>query len=396
MRLSPIIQAFLIAVFSLIFIEITARIVKLNEQNNHPPISLVELLSTPQKIKIFHNEISNQTIVHNLFLFQSYPEPEEVEVAYVGTSRTKVFRPSWYGNRYAVVGAGNSYSEITYGLLLQAEILRRKFKNLKTVYIESSLLLRKPNRFFVEPDHEKYLPLLQSLLPIIKTVPLSEKIATQIDRKSHDYNYPTNPIFERGLEITKMRNQLKISELLNLSKNQGIAVHEDTWIKTLRPNGERNYLPSFETLFANQKPPIQSSHIKVQRLTGIQDSMPWDGLFEVIAEWGKVNKLNIVFFQPPVRSDLYAYQVELGLDLHNRELKRVAQKYGFSYINLNQPQLGYTKDWTLFSDEDHMETCKGVVLLHYALEQSILEGGKEIAIDEAIIHSQNKLHECNK
>lgn len=116
--------------------------------------------------RIKGREIGNQMLVYNIALFSHHPDPESITSAFVGTSRSKVLRPQWFGLEGAANGSGNTYNEITYGALLQAEILRLRFPNIRTVYLEASLLLRRPDRLIVEEDHRKYLPLLESALPL--------------------------------------------------------------------------------------------------------------------------------------------------------------------------------------------------------------------------------------
>ena len=54
---------------------------------------------------------------------------------------------------------------------------------------------------------------------------------------------------------------------------------------------------------------------------------------------------------------------------HNDDLKRVSKKFDIPFIDLNQPELYYMDDWLLFADEDHLETCKGVILLQTAIDE---------------------------
>ncbi|PTU04296.1 hypothetical protein DBR45_02570 [Pseudomonas sp. HMWF031] len=113
---------------------------------------------------------------------------------------------------------------------------------------------------------------------------------------------------------------------------------------------------------------MTNDNIKVQRLRDISSNAPWDGLVDMFALWGRDHGIQIVLFQPPVRSDLYAYQVKNGLQLHIDDLMRVSKKYQIPFIDMDKPELGYINDWSLFSDEDHMETCVGSGLLVLALE----------------------------
>lgn len=120
---------------------------------------------------------------------------------------------------------------------------------------------------------------------------------------------------------------------------------------------------------ASPSPPIAREHPKVQRLDDIRSNFPWDGLFDLFAIWGKTHHIQIVLYQPPVRSDVREFEQEYGLDLHGEDLKRVSKKYQIPFIDLEREGLGFAEDWGLFSDEDHMETCTGSILLFEAILQ---------------------------
>ena len=83
---------------------------------------------------------------------------------------------------------------------------------------------------------------------------------------------------------------------------------EEPYIKTLLANGERSNMPNQFRSEKDWLPPISESHVKVQRLRAIESWYPWDGLFDMFALWGIKNNVQIVFYQPPVRSDLYFFK----------------------------------------------------------------------------------------
>jgi hypothetical protein len=329
-------------------------------------VSVPVLLRQLPHLVIQDREIDNQTIAHNVALFARHPDPAAVTQAYVGTSRTKVVRPQWLGNMQAVNGSGNSYNEISYGLLLQAEVVRRMFPHVRTLYVESSLLLRRPARLIVENDHRKYLPLLQSLLPLRDALPGGEPWRAQVAAVQQQKR-PWKFLFP------KVRQHLRLSSLLGYdSKSMPIA--DDPLLKQLLSDGERVRPPQSHP---GDVGPIALENGKVQRLLSIPSAKPWDGLFDMFALWGRKHDIQIIFFQPPVRSDLYAFQTQYGLRDHVRDLKRVAEQYHLPFIDLNRPSLHYMDDWDLFADEDHLETCRGVILLQAALDEGMRQYRQE-------------------
>ncbi len=361
---------------------------------------VTQLLASLEKATISGREIGNQMLVHNVAIFSAHPTPETVDTAYVGTSRTKVLRPSWMGQANAVNASGNSYNEISYGLLLQAEVARRRFPNLKRVYFESSLLLRRPARLILEPDHVKYLPLLESLLP------LREQLtgAKQFERELASAKTPNaKPIWK--LELLKHRDDMRLSKLFLLGgggDNGVIPVRLDPLFKELDASGQRQHAPQAVVPRHEQRPEITADHVKVQRLREVSSWAPWDGLFDMVALWGKKHGIEVVLFQPPVRSDLYRHQLTMGLSEHEADLSRIANQYRIPFINLNRPELGYMSDWSLFSDEDHMETCVGVVLLQSALEMGYQQFKREdelfpkLARSDVEKKSQSQLTRCTQ
>lgn len=325
--------------------------------------SVPSLISRLPKMHVNGREVGNQMLIHNVALFSRYPTPALVRVGYVGTSRSKVLRPEHFGLASAVVGAGNSYNEISYGLLLQAEILRLRFPHLRRVYFETSMLLRRPATLMLEEDHRKYLPLLKDLLPLILQLPMGRSFERGL---SASQQQGAQKLWHR--ELLRNRASLRFSYLFSENK-ENMVVLDDPLLAELKPNGERKSLSKALTPKVDQILPITNDHIKVQRLRSILSNAPWDGLFDLIALWGRKYGIEVIFFQPPVRSDLYRFQVEYGLGEHAADIERVSHEYAVPFFDLNRPELGYMNDWSLFSDEDHMETCLGSGLLTLALEE---------------------------
>jgi hypothetical protein len=349
----------------MLLLEYTAR--NMGDAGISTDESVADLMREMPHMRLSGREIGNQMLVHNVALFSQYPSPESITSAYVGTSRSKVLRPTRFGIPDAIVGAGNSYNEITYGLLLQAEILRLRFPHLKRVYVETSMLMRRPDRLILEEDHKKYLPLLKSLAPLCRSLPVTagcHHVFADVERLSPSHMPMRSVLLQKGTE-------LKLANLVMPKKQAGMLPMEDPELSRLMANGERKGLPRAMMPKEDQLPEITNDHIKVQRIRSTRSYIPGDGLFELIALWGREHGVEVVFFQPPVRSDLYRFQVEHGLADHVEDLERISYQYNIPFIDLDRPGLGFIDDWTLFSDEDHLETCLGSGLLTFALQRAM-------------------------
>lgn len=342
--------------------------------------SAPDLMAALPDMTISGRELGNQLLIQNVALFSQYPDPAQVTSGYVGTSRSKVLRPSKFDIPDAVVGAGNTYNEITYGLLLQAEILRLKFPNLKRVYVETSLLLRRPGRFIVEPDHLKYLPLLKTLAPLCTgDVPGCQQVFAEAAKITNASKFNWKPQLKHARE-------LRFSSLVQGSQDS-MPVKNDPLLGKLEANGEKKGQFRALTEKKDLLPEVTNDNIKVQRLRDISSNAPWDGLFDMFALWGREHGVQVVMFQPPVRSDLYAYQVKYGLEQHVQDLQRVSTKYRIPFIDFDKPEFGYMTDWSLFSDEDHMETCVGSGLLALALEAGVKRFEQQQELEPVITKS---------
>jgi hypothetical protein len=319
--------------------------------------------------RITGKDVGSQQLVHNVALFARYPHPESVTSAFVGTSRSKVLRPEWFGLKGAVNGSGNGYNDISYGILLQLEALRLQFPNLKTVYVESSYLLRRPAGLRIDEEQRPYLPLLESLLPLQQGLPTG---GDDFRQRLADVRRSVAPKPTHRMALLELRGHLRLSKLLPGSGDDaGIPVLKDKWLAALAPNGEIAALPGRDRRPDEQRPEVRADHIKVQRLRPIAGWYPWDGLFDMVARWGDQHGILTVFFEPPVRSDVYRFQRELGIERHVQDMQRVARQYGKPYIDLNVPELGYQDDWSTFSDEDHINTCRGVLFLHGGIAEGL-------------------------
>lgn len=335
---------------------------------------------------LLEREKDNQMIIHNVSLFKDHPKPKIVEVGYVGTSRSKLIRPNFFLSSNDVVGAGNSYNEISYGLLLQAEILRLQFPNIKKIFFEASMLLRRPARLIVEEDHRKYYALLKSLEPLCSEIN-DNKGCVQVFNSLSDVKSSQSFISS----ILSVRKHARFSSVFSTQESESNIVASESKInRNLQYSGERRNLPRRVLEERDWLPPIKNDNPKVQRLREVDSYGRGDDLFEMIAVWGKNNDIEVVFFQPPVRSDLYEFQVQYGLNHHVNDLKRISEKYKVPFIDLNLPKLGYIYDWSIFSDEDHLETCVGSGLLtisinsENAVDSSQYESSKSTLVDRVL------------
>ena len=354
---------------------------------NDTQLNLTQLIPELRERPLLKDEIGRQYVVQNVKLFSHFTHPDQVDTAYVGTSRTKVVRPSMFGFSNRIVGAGNSYTEASYGLLLQAEILRPLFPKLKTLYVESSLLLRRPAKLRLDPSHKEYASVIRSFEPLCRAIEAASTKCTpvfsQLGGEGTQKNSKSNSTTESHLawflhpKLLDARRDWRITTLLIPEKTTASSKNKlegDPWFTTVAENGERIQKMNYLTTPDEAKPPLSPDNIKVQRLRDIPSTEPWDGLFDLFAEWGKVHGIRIVFFQPPVRQDLYDFQVQHGLRAHTADLERISKRYGIPFIDLDKPELGYVTDPSLFSDEDHLETCLGTGLLTLALDASLAAG----------------------
>lgn len=310
-------------------------------------------------------ENGNQMLVQNVALFSQNRNPQQITSGYVGTSRSKVLRPSLIGLQNTILGAGNSYNEITYGLLLQAEIIRLTFPNVKRVYFETSFLLRRPSRLILEEDHRKYLPLLSSLSPLCDKnkdnsgcLPVFE--AVERLKNSNDLEFRSALLAKRSI--------LRVSTLWSKS-NAAIKVVDDPLLLSLSLNGERRNLPKERIAGADLAKVVTNESAKIQSIRDISTYGTGDSLFKMIALWGQEHDIQVVFFQPPVRPDYYQFEVQYGLKEHLAGIASISNEYKIPFINLDQPGLGFMEDASLFSDEDHMDTCWGSGLLTLAIDR---------------------------
>jgi hypothetical protein len=331
-----------------------------------------ETIQTLANASVAGREIDNRFTVTNIAKLSRHPHPDSITTAFLGTSRTKVLHPELINWQNAVVSAGNSYNEISYSYLIEASFLKQQFPNLKYVFVETSLLNRQepPPAFIVSPDHRKYLPFLVSLQKELAKTPSAKGIATLLAQQEAQSKSLKNGL---NSSLFTQRDRFRISTLLELNETQQTHLASETEVfQQLNENGvqiQRSLTdgPSNEEARLNS-PKIQADDPKITRLTHIKSYYPWDEQFTALVDWAKVKGVTLVFFQPPVRSDFYAFQVQYGIEMHRQAMIELAQDKQVPFIDLNVRSLNYIDDWSLFSDADHMGSCKSLYLYPLALQ----------------------------
>ncbi len=322
------------------------------------------LFSTP----LSERENENRFIIHNAYLFSNSPWRATISSAFIGTSRTKVIRPSMHDNFTAVISADNSYNEISYGLLIEAKLLKHIFPNLQKIYVESSLLLRRPPapRFTVEQDHLKYLPVLKTFIPIRSAFLDGQSFIDFVTSESSNDGFKTNKslLFEN-------RSQYKLTSLFKKyfsdPSTSEATVEKSSVLKGLDFRGEEtDALPVSATNEMLSNNLAMDSPI-VRRIWDVNSYAPYDYLFEMIALWGEKNGIHIVFYQPPVRPDFHEVQVSRGLQQHSEDLINIARQYDIPFIDLNTHEYLQLLSKHYFSDADHLRTCIGSSLFYKSI-----------------------------
>lgn len=306
-------------------------------------------------------EKNNKFIKHNIYLLKNLEHPGSFRVALLGTSRTKALSPSRFGYKGYFNAGGNSYNEMTYGLLVDAEALYAYLPNLDKIYVEASLLQRRPPapQFIVEEDHKTYLHILKRFVDERR----------RLQGAGFELFLDSGQLTDFKFVLFEDRHKYILSKLLQEGGEESVAfeyIDDSSVFNNINSFGER--LRDYDYENNNLKPAISSEHPKVQRLKDIPSNSPYDQVFAMLALWGEKRGVEVVFFQPPVRSDLQSFQMLYGLELHNSMLLDLSLKYGVKVINMNFQGNGYSERWNIFSDEDHLTTCLGNASLLSALE----------------------------
>jgi hypothetical protein len=337
-----------------------------------------EIIQTLANSTLSGRELDNRYTISNIAKLARHPQPQTITTAFLGTSRTKLLNPELIGWQNAVISAGNSYNEISYSYLIEAAFLKEEFPNLKYLFVETSLLNRQEPSpaFIMASDHRKYLPFLVSLEKELSATPSAKGIAQLLAQQKEQ----SSGFFSQGQlsgqlssELFKQKDQFKLSTLLGVNETQQkMPVSETELFKQLNENGVQNEAFSRDVPANEQarltSPEVQADDPKITRLVDIKSRYPWDEQFTALADWAKVKGVTLVFFQPPVRSDFYAFQEQYGLEMHRQDIAELAKDRGFPFVDLNARSLHYANDWSLFSDADHLGSCKGRYVYATALQ----------------------------
>jgi hypothetical protein len=191
-----------------------------------------------------------------------------------------------------------------------------------------------------------------------------------------------------GLNETQRKMPISETELFQQLDENGVQL--EAFSRDVPSNAEARL----------NSPKIQADDPKITRLVDIKSRYPWDEQFTALADWAKVKGVTLVFFQPPVRSDFYAFQVQYGLEMHRQDIAQLAQASGFPFIDLNMRSLQYASDWSLFSDADHLGSCKGRYVYAAALQlgfnrwQAQGKRLQPVTLPEAIEHANHLKTAC--
>jgi len=367
-----LIQTVVATFFLLLLVEVALHITSTDGQVN--PFFLnkniyQEILNAP----LLEKEIDNRFIRHNILLLDNLDNKDTISIGFVGTSRTKALQPSRFGISNAFNSGSNSYNEITYGLLLEAIVLRDYLPNLKRVYIESSMLLRRPAapHFIVEKEHLIYLPMLRRLLDLRKLFPQFEAFKNFVTGENAQ---------EFKILLLTEGKRFTVANLIGIrsgSKNNDRKLEQSKVFQNLTETGE--YLAVLPNKNDTPKAAISIENPRVSRIKDVMSYEPFDYLFEMFVAWSKSRGIEIIFVQPPVRSDMLFFQYKYGLEFHNQELERLAEENNVKVINMNFINNGFSEDWEIFSDEDHLATCMGNAVFFTALshgEHKVDSSGK--------------------
>lgn len=333
-------------------------------------------------VKNITNARQTRSIAVNNIWESRITNPENIAMVFMGTSRTKFVRPNAFFSLPAVIAGGNSYNEISYGLLLEAEVLRRRFPNARTFFIESSLLLRRGRGLYAEVDHLRYLDLFGEISPLVTELYSDSELKKFLEKAN-------NQLKLWDLSWVKESRSLKISTLLS-NENEGAEFKKflNGEIGSLTEHGEYPVPSETFSKIENLPPPLKEENPKVQRIANSSERIPGNGLFEIILKWALNNKIKVVFYEPPVRSDLYNFKVKFGVNKHKEDLISLVEKYSSHYLDLNFPQNGISDHWEFFSDEDHVNTCAG----SYLYTKALIEGSSKME-KEMLRHLKWDFHE---
>lgn len=135
---------------------------QIEDKNPESLEQLIELTNTYSLTEAREKE--SRFIIHNLALMIKLKAKGTLpEIAVLGSSRAKPIALEYFGKLNSVNLASNSYNEMPYGLLVQAELAKKYLPTLETFLVEASFLLRRPKGISTEKDHQKYAFALRQL-----------------------------------------------------------------------------------------------------------------------------------------------------------------------------------------------------------------------------------------
>ena len=319
-------------------------------------------------------ELENRYSVYNYIKALEHPNKDQIKILMLGTSRTKILKPSLIGQENVFIAGGNSYGETSHSFLIDLIVLTDIFPNIQKVFVETSLLTRhKPDEDWIEEHHHFYpylaLKHVESLnLPSLKKN-LGKLIAkTRRSKKNEE------------LVIYSIRNKLRLSNFFRENPNsyKGSKVY-----KNLSFNGEEK--SDYKLYSKTFRETIDSKHIKVQRLTKFKNFDEMDRQFLEVESYANLKEIEVIFFQPPVRSDLFTYQKDNGLELHTKDISKTLTSL---FLDFNLAETGFGSDWELFGDHDHLTTKRGNILFLTGLFNSTKES--KLINKESILHFLSK------
>lgn len=323
---------------------------------------LMDLISLDGSSVDDSREINSRFIISNIIHFNKLFEKKiSPEIVFIGTSRTKVLTPHQHFQKNALVVGGNSYNEITWGLLLEAEALRILSPEIKTFWFEASFLLRRPGQLSVSDDHRKYTFLIKSLM---NSNPKFGDLLPDLKTKSLRYSL----LKQNNWQLVKVFK--KNTPLYQVFKSKKIKTYSDnTEVKKINEFGEQN-----NTSLSFGIQPINTDSIKILRLQNSAENIPGDRLFEAIILWAQTHKIKVGFYIPPITSTLVKAQEPYGLQKHISDLIHLSKTKNVQLVNFMDETLDWTQNSLLFADEDHLATCIG----SYSLTSALLQANESV------------------
>lgn len=287
------------------------------------------------KLALTKREIDNRFMNKNFTLAKNISTNPKPGIWFYGTSRSKFILDSDQKNENMFLSASNSYAEMYLAPLAEIEGLTGILGNPKVLIFEGSILLRLEETPFSEPDHEKYLGLLESNQQMKSNVIKTKSLM-------HSFRALLPPY--SNLKLSSLYRGFKPIGFANSSEFTNLDSHGKFRAKSLSRAQERN--------------DTSISKPKVDRLIAISKRKSSLLNFRMIVEWAKQHDTRLIFFIPPVRSDYFEIELKYGLLNHIQELEALAKQHDIEVWNFISSPLKFPDDF--FGDEDHLATCEGM------------------------------------